>query len=535
MKRPILIACVGYIIGIIWGLYLKISIIPFNIFLYFIIYFLLKRWKKIRYFKILLKWNFLLIFFMTSILSNLQILQWEKEYQTTYQQTLKMMTGIVESNPEEKEYFKTCIIKEIETNKKYILRFSKEIPLVYGDFVQIKGEYEKPSIRRNYGGFDYSAYLKTKKIYGTMVGEKIDILQREQGKLILRTVNKLKISMMGKAEKLLEKDKDLLMGILIGETSELEEEIQENFRKSSLSHILAVSGMHVQYIILGMTFLLEKVAIGKRKIYILIIIILILFMLLVGFTSSVVRACIMGIILMGAKIVYRKSDIQTSIAISLLCILMNNPYAIYDFGLILSYGGTIGIILFTKPISILLKKKIPFPKLCNMTSVILSAQIVLFPILLYCFNTLSLTFLIANLFVSTLIEIITILGFVCIFSSYIIYPLASFLAIILKLLLSLLNLISEFVSQLPFSEIILPTPAFINVILYFLLLGIIKYSIDLKSNKNLYRFQKKQCQWLCLNKKKILIIYLITMLIFKHISIFPLTLKVYFIDVGQRR
>ena len=65
---------------------------------------------------------------MTSILSNLQILQWEKEYQTTYQQTLKMMTGIVESNPEEKEYFKTCIIKEIETNKKYILRFSKEIP-----------------------------------------------------------------------------------------------------------------------------------------------------------------------------------------------------------------------------------------------------------------------------------------------------------------------------------------------------------------------------------------------------------------------
>ena len=70
MKRPILIACVGYIIGIIWGLYLKISIIPFNIFLYFIIYFLLKRWKKIRYFKILLKWNFLLIFFMTSILSN---------------------------------------------------------------------------------------------------------------------------------------------------------------------------------------------------------------------------------------------------------------------------------------------------------------------------------------------------------------------------------------------------------------------------------------------------------------------------------
>lgn len=535
MKRPVLIACIGYIVGIIWGLYLKISIIPFYIILYFLSCFLLTKKKEIRYFKIFIKGNFLLIFFISGILGNWEINQWEKDYQKTYQQTIETIVGIVESNPEEKEYFKTCIVKEIETNKKYILRFQKDIFLTYGDFIKIKGEYEKPSIKRNYGGFDYSSYLKTKKIYGTIIGEKIEVLQKEQGNLVLRIVNKLKISMMEKAEKLLGEDKDLLMGILIGEKTELEEEIQENFRKSSLSHILAVSGMHVQYIILGMTFLLEKLSIGKRKTYVLIIIILILFMLLVGFTSSVVRACIMGMILMGAKIVYRKSDIQTSIAISLLCILINNPFAIYDLGLILSYGGTIGIVLFTKPIATQLKKKIPFSKICDMISVILAAQIVLFPILLYCFNTLSLTFLMANLLVSTLIEMITILGFICIFISYILYPLASFIAFILKLFLFLLNTISAFVSHLPFSEIILPTPPFINVIVYFVLLGIIKYGIYLKSAKNLYVFQKRQSQWLYQYQKKMLIICLAVMLIFNHISIFPLTLKIYFIDVGQRR
>ena len=148
MKRPVLIACIGYIVGIIWGLYLKISIIPFYIILYFLSCFLLTKKKEIRYFKIFIKGNFLLIFFISGILGNWEINQWEKDYQKTYQQTIETIVGIVESNPEEKEYFKTCIVKEIETNKKYILRFQKDIFLTYGDFIKIKGEYEKPSIKR---------------------------------------------------------------------------------------------------------------------------------------------------------------------------------------------------------------------------------------------------------------------------------------------------------------------------------------------------------------------------------------------------
>ena len=103
MKRPVLIACIGYIVGIIWGLYLKISIIPFYIILYFLSCFLLTKKKEIRYFKIFIKGNFLLIFFISGILGNWEINQWEKDYQKTYQQTIETIVGIVESNPEEKE------------------------------------------------------------------------------------------------------------------------------------------------------------------------------------------------------------------------------------------------------------------------------------------------------------------------------------------------------------------------------------------------------------------------------------------------
>jgi len=71
----------------------------------------------------------------------------------------------------------------------------------------------------------------------------------------------------------------------------------ETFRLSSLAHLLAVSGAHVNYIVLGLMYILNKSKLSKKKISIIVIVILLLFMSIAGFTPSVVRACIMGIIL----------------------------------------------------------------------------------------------------------------------------------------------------------------------------------------------------------------------------------------------
>lgn len=99
--------------------------------------------------------------------------------------------------------------------------------------------------------------------------------------------------------------------------------------------------MHVSYIMIIVVYVLEKAKLGKRKTYIFTSIVLFFFMFVTGFTPSVVRACIMGIIALFAKVLYRKSDLITSISFSLILILLKNPYAIYDIGLQLSYLGTI--------------------------------------------------------------------------------------------------------------------------------------------------------------------------------------------------
>ena len=130
----------------------------------------------------------------------------------------------------------------------------------------------------------------------------------------------------------------------------ISEQIEESFKASNLTHMLSVSGSHTTYIIIGATYLFSKSKLAKRWTYIFTILILIFLMFITGFSSTVVRACLMSILMIGANLVYRKSDIVTNISLSLLILLLLNPFSITEIGLELSYLGTIGIVLLNKNI-----------------------------------------------------------------------------------------------------------------------------------------------------------------------------------------
>ena len=197
--------------------------------------------------------------------------------------------------------------------------------------------------------------MKTLKIYGTIKVNKIEILGKEKQNFIFKYAHLISKKIKEKVNLNLDKEKaDILIGILIGDTEEIEEELKENFRISNISHVLAVSGMHVTYIIIGIN-LLFKTKLGKRKLNFIIIIVLIFYMFITGFSASIVRAAIMAILIIGSKIMYRKNDVWNSIAISLFCILIYNPFLITSMGLQFSYLGTIGIIVFYKNIYVVLE------------------------------------------------------------------------------------------------------------------------------------------------------------------------------------
>ncbi len=438
----------------------------------------------------------------------------ENKYSKISDMPIKEMVTII-SDIQEKEYKKVCTAKIVRNNKKILIniKMSQDIPSIkYGDSLYIEGEFKQPEEARNYKGYNYKQYLKTKKIIGTVELEKVKILKSSNGSFIHNIQKYIRDTINGT---LTDEEGNLLLAILLGDKDKLSEDIQESFKTSNLSHMLAVSGAHVSYIILGLTYVLQNSIIGKKNGKIVCIIFLLAFMAITNFTPSVTRACIMAILTLFSSIIYRKSDVYTNISVAALITLIFNPYSLLDLGFQLSYGGTIGIIIFIKRI----QEKKSNSKVINyikqMALVSIYANIIIIPIMMYHFNTVSFTFIISNIMASPILGIIVITGFLFIIASITVKPLTRLIAIFIKPILSILIKISQICSKLPFSNILVVTPYMFNVISYY---AIILYCI--KSKKN--------------NKCKIIICLLIVLILINFIIyIFPQKLRIFFIDVGQ--
>lgn len=534
----------GYIIGIIYGLYFKISI-AFVIALISLIYIVLisnKKSKIARYLKVMLKPSAIYIFFISIIISNYYVRYLNNKYTEFYNNPPEIIKGnaVIIKEAEEKDYSYSYIIKMkdgLYKNKKFILNTNKKKLLQYGDLIKIKGEYIIPSESRNYKGFNYREYLKSKKIYGSIKSSgEIKVIQSNYINQIFIKSNKARNIIIKNAESLLPGETGaLLTGILLGDKQEISDEIIENFKTSNLSHMLAVSGAHTSYIILGISYMLSKLP--KKYAGIITILVLGIFLFITNFTPSVIRACIMAGLAIGAKLLYRKSDTINNIALSAMVILILNPFSILDIGFQLSYLGTLGIVMFDKDIEKILSKIKLKGKTIQLLIVTFSAQILIMPIMAYRFNTISLTFFISNLFASPILGVIIILGFITIFASLISFKLAKMLSIILDIFLKLLILIAKFVSNIPVSSLIIKTPYVFNIALIYILILIFHYLFSICNFKgHLYKIQIKIIKKITIKSlikitaKSLILVILVNAIIGIFIQ---KNMKIYFIDVGQ--
>ncbi len=180
-------------------------------------------------------------------------------------------------------------------------------------------------------------------------------------------------------------------------------------------------------------------------------------------------------------IIYRKNDVWSSLCFSLLVILIVNPYNIRNNSVLLSYGGTIGIITFLnnqKPSKKLTSNKyqekiIRYIK--NTSLVSLSAQIILIPIIVYNYKTISFTFLITNILTSYIIGVIIIFGFLLVIISFPFLEFSKIIGNFYKPIIDLLELITKYTSKIPFSKIYIKVPYMWEIILYYVLIFLFTY------------------------------------------------------------
>lgn len=378
--------------------------------------------------------------------------------------------GVIEDCLKDTKYMKSYIAS-VNKNRFIIYVKKTQGSFKIGDRIKFQGKFSKGEAQRNFGGFDYDLYLKTKKIYGTFKVERFEIIGNEKGflfkwkKLIYNTKNYI-ISLF--KDNLKQENSALLTGILIGYVDDISNDTMNDFRDSSLTHILAISGANFVLIIQILNIANKKI-IHRRLGHVITIFSIIFFMELTGNTASVVRAGVMSVLLIISKLLHRKYDFWTSLAFSTFIQLIYNPYSIFDLGLILSYGGVIGLVLFND----LLQSKFRF----SIVSGTISANILIIPIIMYNFNIVSLTFLISNILAEILLIPIMIVGLVSIVFRF------KFVFIILDIMLTLLRKIVEICAQIPFSKIYVTTPSIISILFYFILIFLILKKSQIKNFK----------------------------------------------------
>ena len=521
--------------------------------------------RYLKYVKLIIKKEVFFLIILSSIISNSIVIYQNNKYNSLYKNVDEIDgEAVVISSKKEKKYTNSYKIRInfLNKNNKYkdtclYLKVNKwnSTDLQYGDKIKFVGEFVEPEVARNYGGFNYKEYLKSIKIYGTIKANSVNVIGKDKVNVISKIANYNYLIIEKKLDNLFKKDiSGLIKGIVLGDKSNINEDIEENFRISGISHILAVSGLHVSYIIFAFNLLFKK-SFGKRNVKFIIILFLIFYMFLTGFSPSIVRASIMNIIILGAGIFHRKNDLATSVSLSLLIILIYNPFLIENIGLQFSYMATIGIVLLQKNIKKLLKsikiknKKWKYKlstkilkiisKVQEIASVTISAQISILPIMIYHFNIFGTYFLLSNLLISVLVGPVLILSLITIILSFIINPIAKFISYFSSLLIHIFIYISN-ISNIPFSKFYLPTPNVWTIILYYIMVFLFNIIYVLYNSKKLNATIVRFRNLIALikykvisNKKRCFKFIIIFFLIFILFKLIPKNLQINFVDVGQ--
>ncbi len=199
----------------------------------------------------------------------------------------------------------------------------------------------------------------------------------------------------------------VVCGLVLGEKSALSERVSNAFRLCGVSHLFAVSGLHVSIwssLIYGK---LRKLGLGSKKSSMFSILFCLFFMLLTGANPPVIRAGFMMILVYAANIIQKEAEPINSIGFSLIVMLFQNPYCALSVSLWLSLLATLGILILYNGINDILKK--PFEKIpskavksainyvISLIAVCVSVNIFTLPVYFFKFKSISLVLLEANL------------------------------------------------------------------------------------------------------------------------------------------
>lgn len=336
-----------------------------------------------------------------------------------------------------------------------------ETPLLAGDQVRVKVYFYIPGERE---GFDRAVYQASNGCFIASAYQKDDegepVLFEQTGSsesamrfLPQRIARRCRELIR---ETLPEREAGLLTALLLGDKSGISDADMLSIRVAGLSHLIAVSGLHMGFLVAFCTLL------GKRIGTWLSIPLILIFVPIAGATPSVIRAAVMYLVAAAGFLLRKEANSLNSLFFALGLLLLMNPYAVASLSLQLSFLATLGLILFAgKMQRWMLRGTKNWPRLARKPAAVIAgalscticATMFTFPIILSAFGYVSILSLVSNLLVVGVTAVCFVLGFVLCAAAAVCPPLAKACAFVVRPLLAYILKVCSSVAAVPFGRV----------------------------------------------------------------------------------
>lgn len=364
-----------------------------------------------------------------------------------------------------------------------------------GNFLEIKGNLRRPAKVGNPSQFNYARFLQNHGAYSIIYTDaekchKIPIKLNIKW-TFLQKLNELRGKILKiHSENLKSPNLEILGGIVFGDDAVAPpEHIKNSFINSGLLHILAASGMNVAFIYGFWFFFMSKLRVRYQVTLVSGIILVILYTLMTGLGASVVRAALMLTFVLAGKLFDRDAHSVSLLSFVALLMLLYNPAYLNDIGFQMSFLATLGILTTGQTLHQRFKEvKLPEAVKGDLTIPVV-AQSWVAPTQMFYFNTFAPYSVFANIAIVPFLCVISFGGFISSILA-IFYPMTKYICFamdfIINIFISAIVNISNFFAALNFSLLTTPKPSIFQILLYYILLGIITLLIKFGFEKKLF-------------------------------------------------
>lgn len=361
------------------------------------------------------------------------------------------IVGTVVREPDVREQF-IQLTTETEVGA-VLVRVDRFTDVTYGDRIEATGKIALPESFETDTGrtFNYPMYLLAHGVTHTMSFAEVRVVGHGGGNWIIEKLLALKHWFIAGIERVVpEPESALLAGLLLGEKRGLGEDLTESFRRAGVIHIIVLSGYNVALVINtvreGLQAVLPRnIALGSAGV------VAILFMLMTGASETAVRATLMALVVLAAKMLYRPADGLRILLVVAAGMALWNPYLVlFDLSYQLSVLATLGLVTLSGCIEPYLVR-LRYKSLIEIVSTTLATQVAVLPLLIFSIGQVSLVSLVSNILVLVVVPYAMLAGFFAALVAALSPALAFPLSAIAYALLHYIIRVSEFLGSLPYA------------------------------------------------------------------------------------